>query len=228
MRTCETRAFTLIEMLLVIAIIVVLAGLLYPVFSKVRESGRSTQCVSNLRQLQVAAMTYAGGGHFPRSRSYSRPERDPYTKAILFYQHEAGWVSWYNYTNGYTQSANISGSYHYVSTNGTATITNGVLWGYIKDARIYACPTFTMKNPAAVRSYSMNIGAGFHYNDEYGDDVGPTVTILGGGGTMIPLFSEDANITASPYDGEMTTNEVWRMHNGKGNVVFVDGHVEKW
>lgn len=52
------RGFTLIEILVVIAIISLLAGLLFAGFSRARENGRKTNCLSNLRQLQMATMQY--------------------------------------------------------------------------------------------------------------------------------------------------------------------------
>lgn len=57
--------FTLIEMLVVIAIIAVLAAILFPVFGRVRESARKTNCLSNLNQVGVAMKAYAGdyGGY---------------------------------------------------------------------------------------------------------------------------------------------------------------------
>jgi len=53
------RGFTLIELLVVIAIIAILAAILFPVFAKAREKARQTKCISNLRQIVLAAQMYA-------------------------------------------------------------------------------------------------------------------------------------------------------------------------
>lgn len=54
------RAFTLIELLTVIAIIGILAAILIPVVGKVRESAKQATCASNLRQIGQAYLMYAG------------------------------------------------------------------------------------------------------------------------------------------------------------------------
>lgn len=53
------RAFTLVELLAVLAVIALLLGLLLPVLSRAAESGRSVKCMSNLKQLALAANLYA-------------------------------------------------------------------------------------------------------------------------------------------------------------------------
>lgn len=53
------RAFTLIEVLVTIAIVAILLALLLPAVSSIRESGREAVCVSNLRQSVAICRSYA-------------------------------------------------------------------------------------------------------------------------------------------------------------------------
>jgi len=55
----SNRGFTLIELLVVIAIIAILAAILFPVFESARENGRATKCMSNMKQINNAAIQYA-------------------------------------------------------------------------------------------------------------------------------------------------------------------------
>ncbi len=58
--------FTLIELLVVIAIIAILAALLLPGLAAAKESGRTTRCLNNLRQLGLGVTLYASdNGAFP-------------------------------------------------------------------------------------------------------------------------------------------------------------------
>lgn len=52
------RAFTLVELLVVVAIIAILAAVLFPVFAQSREKSRTATCQSNLNQLVKALQMY--------------------------------------------------------------------------------------------------------------------------------------------------------------------------
>ena len=57
-RSHSRKAFTLIELFVVIAIIAILAAILFPVFARARENARRSICQSNLKQIGIALMQY--------------------------------------------------------------------------------------------------------------------------------------------------------------------------
>jgi len=66
-------AFTLIELLTVIAVVSILTALLLPAVNRAKESGRGTACLSNLRQLGIALQLYTqeNDNRFPVMRDFS-------------------------------------------------------------------------------------------------------------------------------------------------------------
>lgn len=75
-RLCHA-GFTLVELLVVLAIIGFLVGMLLPAVSNVRESARRTQCGNNLRQLGLAIFNYEqhNGVLPPSGLVQKRPDR---------------------------------------------------------------------------------------------------------------------------------------------------------
>jgi prepilin-type N-terminal cleavage/methylation domain-containing protein len=78
--TASRRAFTLIEMLVVISIIGMLMALLLPAVQAAREAGRRNTCKNNLREIGVALLNHESAhGHFPSGgwgyQWYGDPDR---------------------------------------------------------------------------------------------------------------------------------------------------------
>lgn len=210
MRNYVKGAFTLIEMLVIVAILAVLAMLLFPALGRVRESGRATKCVANLKQLQLAVMNFAQDGNTPRAVSTQLQDDEG-----KWYEAK-GWVAWANYAGG---SAAPTGGNAYPQTGGFAKrcITNGTLYAYARSEDIYMCPTLaaTKAYSAYKRGYSMNSQAS-------------QVSFISEKAVSRVLFGDDRALTNINADCSFGTNEVSTLHGGnKGHVVFLDGHVEK-
>ncbi len=114
------RGFTLIELLVVIAIIAILSAILFPVFAQAKDAAKKTQSLSNIKNLTLASIMYAGDydDHFcfgwgfnSRSGNLCDFDFDPTT-----FQAWSGYIFPYvksgdaNYNDAY-ESGNKSGIY---------------------------------------------------------------------------------------------------------------------
>lgn len=63
------RGFTLVEVCVVLAVVMILAALLFPVLGRVREQGRQASCQNNLRQIYLGLAQYVADSdsHFPNA-----------------------------------------------------------------------------------------------------------------------------------------------------------------
>ncbi len=132
------RAFTLVELLLVITIIAVLAGLLLPALSSAKANAKQVGCLGNLRQLEVAFQMYTADnrGSLPQNIEFE-PENSPFF----------GTNSWvYGDMKNRSDATNV------------ALVKVGELFSYAPQPASYQCPADITAGGGLprVRSYSMN------------------------------------------------------------------------
>lgn len=104
MRVAVRRAFTLVELLVVVAIVATLIGLLLPAVTQIREVANRTRCSNNLHQMALAVFAYdADHGHIPPGvgeypRLSTNPSDRPSVQALILpYLEQMGKYSKFNF-----------------------------------------------------------------------------------------------------------------------------------
>ncbi len=225
----RTDAFSLMELLIVIAVISILAGLLLPALSATKSRALTAKCVSNKKQLQLAWLLYAhdhedemppNGEVMPGPPQVDRPYW--WAQGILDYSG----------SNSDNTNADLLINPRYAQ-----------LGEYTKAADLYKCPADRSSvltagsNRPRVRSVSMNVHVG-RCIDCFGDHpthIGPK-TISG-----LPNTSKQF-VFIDEHPDSISTIAFWlnrgegqfarissfpsSLHGGGATLSFADGHAE--
>ena len=150
----KRNGFTLVELLIVVAIIGILASILAPKLFGAMNGAKEQHCRNNLRQLQAAVVNYASdqGGNLPFAQSYEVY----YVPTDTWYERR-GWVSWvpsnpkddidslWRDDPHNPHSSELSDDLG-CGDSAVFAIENGTLFDYVGDPRSYFCPV-TALNP---------------------------------------------------------------------------------
>jgi prepilin-type N-terminal cleavage/methylation domain-containing protein/prepilin-type processing-associated H-X9-DG protein len=122
--------FTLVELLVVVAVIGILIALLLPAIQAAREAGRRSQCANNLKQMGLAADQYLDAyGAFPASW-VNGVESVAWARSLLpFLEHSALYNSW-NPSIGYLQGANGNFAAAYLPVYKCPSATSPPVYAY--------------------------------------------------------------------------------------------------
>lgn len=172
--------FTLVELLVVIGIIAVLAGIMMASFGGATDSARAAVCMTNLKNLAQAVNTYGmRTGYYPLAGSREAVGlASANGSAAMRYTPQVGWISWldrdkYDDGNGNAVArAHVSCEICPFYGTGdvekdTYAITNGALWKAVSyNRKLYTCPEHvryraSRKKTAPLWSYVMNSKFGY-------------------------------------------------------------------
>jgi len=211
----KSRGFTLIELLVVIAIIAILMAILMPALSRVKEQGKRATCLSNLKQLSLAWLMYAD-------------ENDGrlVNGAIGYSDQNTGWgqhkgeIAWVDRLAAGEDAQKQS-------------IKDGALWPFVKDVKIYKCPTGRRGEWLTYAiMFSMNAVNHTWTQGERGAHVKNLSEITNPAPPFRLVFIDEGYMTPDAY-AVYYRQETWFdsppvRHGDGATVSFADGHSDHW
>jgi prepilin-type processing-associated H-X9-DG protein/prepilin-type N-terminal cleavage/methylation domain-containing protein len=193
MRSQKMRAFTLVELMVVIGIIALLIAILMPALAQSRQQAQATACLSNLRQIGMAFEMYSGDNHGAmvpfQLYDASQPKPTP-----------ANWTplhdSWFTILvdGRYIAAPDETNSGRYTYGNSVLRCPTGVdqKWTTITPASEYA-------QTGAQFWRVTSLGTQKNYDCWYGANAANETDLFSDYGGSVPFPMNAAPFTNSPY-----------------------------
>ncbi|HZZ41801.1 MAG TPA: prepilin-type N-terminal cleavage/methylation domain-containing protein [Tepidisphaeraceae bacterium] len=218
------RAFTLVELLVVIGIIALLIAILLPALSAARNQATKVQCLSNLRQMGMGFMMYVGNN----KQTYPQPHTDSH----ILPANAANEALWFNALDPYLAKNEKN------FTNTSASNRNYNL--YKQDPVYFSLGEDTALNGGnGSRTFKMNtyfgdptsLSTGTPYWTRAGKVHEASRTVLmfdaisADCAKVLPILANDS--FAPAFDGDEQYVGIRHSRNKSANVLFADGHASE-
>jgi prepilin-type N-terminal cleavage/methylation domain-containing protein/prepilin-type processing-associated H-X9-DG protein len=231
-RTSHLRAFTLAELLVVMAIMAILASLLIPAMRQAREKSKGTYCLNNLRQLGLAIQLYAGDYDDALPYNMGKQGIDETVASGEYLNWANDVMSW--------ELDSYNTNTHLLSVGGLGPYVGGV-------AKMFKCPSDTTLSQVQkhagwrerVRSFSMNamVGDAREFMSEFSNTNNPgyrqflRLSEVPQPSRIFALIEEHPDSINDGYFLNRYSQREWidlpaSYHNGGANLAYIDGHSE--
>lgn len=219
-RRSGRRAFTLVELLTVVAVLGILAAILLATVGRVRAKARSSVCASNLRQLGLAVQLYTQENRHQLPvafTTYTEPDNNWWYWLSPYVGGKRMTLDWGNIA----LVSMLDGPYHCPAVvnpdPATPNVTSNAWVSYkMNDQTRTLAPASSQSRPPGQRFASTPAGVPLSRVAR------PARTLLIAEGRVTPRF----NTWLAP--AENVGSGLWYPHGDRLNAAFVDGHVESF
>jgi|GEM_PF-2550034 len=210
-RTQRRRGFTLVEVLIVVAIIAILSALAMPAFKTTIESGRKVKCLSNLKQLGQATLAY-------------NADHEQFLPPFAVNFSAGGMTFWYLEIRPYLGASNTHGF----------VMEPGFPKG--KNLPVFYCPSVSAKSAHPHTHYGANANLFANPSSRLPDESPQTKTLRVPAPSKMVMYTETIDPTNPslesswqlPANWAKNTPNQWfpHRHGETVNMVFCDAHAE--